>query len=76
MFSSATLRTSLPRTACTVRGSRIAVDAGTELPALGLSLGISEVGAVVCALSLSAHTRKGALDSASRIAATPTDIRD
>src|SRR6266851_381174 len=59
MFSSATLRTSLPRTACTIRGSRTAADGGSELPAPWLSLGVSKVGAVLCALRLSAHTRKG-----------------
>src|SRR6266852_1392064 len=76
MFSSATLRTSLPRTACTVRGSKTAADGGSELPAPGLSLGVSKVGAVLCALRLSADTRKGELDSASRIAATATDMGD
>jgi hypothetical protein len=74
MFSSATLRISLPSTVSTVRGSRISADGAVEGSLLGFSLGASEACAVVCRLCPSASDGKP--DGASRrILATATDIR-
>src|ERR1700674_939195 len=80
MFSSATLRTSRPRTDCTVRGSRTAADGGSGAGAGpsfgGLSFGISEVGAALCAYRLADDAHNGTPYSASNVAATATEIRD